>query len=64
MFRTRLYLCIWFLLTCSVVSLSAQQAVLAVANAVVPPVVKYSGVLTDATNKPLAGTVGVTFCPL
>ncbi|MGB6676336.1 MAG: hypothetical protein WBE44_06580, partial [Terriglobales bacterium] len=61
MFRTRLYLCIWFLLTCSVVSLSAQQAVLAVANAVVPPVVKYSGVLTDATNKPLAGTVGVTF---
>ena len=61
MFRTRLYLCIWFLLTCSVVSLSAQQAVLAAANVVVPPMVKYSGVLTDANNKPLTGTVGVTF---
>jgi hypothetical protein len=32
-----------------------------VANAVVPPVVKFSGVLTDVNNKPLTGTVGVTF---
>jgi len=61
MFRTRLYLCIWFLLACSVVSLSAQQAAQPAANAVVPPMVKYSGVLTDANSKPLTGTVGVTF---
>ena len=61
MFRTKLYLGIWLLLISSVVSLSAQQAVLAAANAVVPPVVKYSGLLTDASSKPLTGTVGVTF---
>jgi hypothetical protein len=48
-------------LICSAVSLSAQQAALAAANAVVPPVVKFSGVLTDVNNKPVTGTVGVTF---
>ena len=61
MYRTRLYVGVWFLLICSVVSLSAQQAALASANAVVPPVIKFSGVLTDVNNKPLTGTVGVTF---
>jgi len=61
MFRPRLYVGVWLLMICSVVSLSAQQAALAAANAVVPPVVKFSGALTDATNKPMTGKVGVTF---
>src|SRR5580704_2817567 len=61
MLRTKLLLSVWLLLICSAVSLSAQQAALAVANAVVPPVVKFSGVLTDVNNKPVTGTVGVTF---
>jgi len=54
------------LLCCFVVislfcALNAQQAVPAAANAVVPPVIKYSGALTDVNNKPLTGIVGVTF---
>jgi len=61
MLRTRLHVGVWLLLICSAVSLSAQQAAPAAANAVVPPVVKFGGVLTDAHSKPLAGTVGVTF---
>jgi hypothetical protein len=61
MYRTRLYVGIWLLIICSVVSLSAQQAAPAAANAVVPPVIKFSGVLTDVNSKPLTGTVGVTF---
>src|SRR6202035_4925504 len=60
MSRTKFLLSIWLLLICSAVSLCAQQAALA-AGAVVPPVVKFSGVLTDTGNKPLTGTVGVTF---
>ncbi len=61
MLRTRLYVGFWLVLICCVVSLSAQQAAVAAANAVVPPVVKFSGVLTDSRGKPMAGTVGVTF---
>jgi hypothetical protein len=61
MMRMKLYLSVWFLLICSAISLSAQQAALAAANSVVPPVVKFSGVLTDTNNKPVTGTVGVTF---
>ncbi len=61
MLRTKLHVGVWLLLICSAVSLSAQQAALAAANAVVPPVVKLSGVLTDARSKPMTGTVGVTF---
>src|SRR6202522_3652061 len=61
MSRKRLHIGVWLLLICSVVSLSAQQAVLAAANAVVPPVVKFSGAVIDASNKPLTGTVGITF---
>jgi hypothetical protein len=61
MSRIKLSLSVWLLLICSAVSLSAQQAALAAANAVVPPVVKFSGVLTDVNNKPVTGTVGVTF---
>ncbi len=61
MLRTKLYVSFCLLLICSVVSLSAQQAAPAAANAVVPPLIKFSGVLTDVNNKPLTGTVGVTF---
>ncbi len=61
MFRTKLYAGVWILLICSAVSLSAQQAALTAANTVVPPLVKFSGVLTDVNNRPLTGTVGVTF---
>ena len=61
MFRTKLYAGVWILLICSAVSLSAQQAALTAANTVVPPLVKFSGVLADVNNKPLTGTVGVTF---
>ena len=61
MSRIKLSLSVWLLLICSAVSLSAQQAALAAANAVVPPVVKFSGVLTDVNNKTVTGTVGVTF---
>ena len=61
MFRTKLYAGVWILLICSAVSLSAQQAALTAANTVVPPLVKFSGVLADVNNRPLTGTVGVTF---
>src|ERR1700733_3100998 len=61
MSRLKLSLSVWLLLICSAISLCAQQAALPVVNAVVPPVVKFSGVLTDANNKPVTGTVGVTF---
>jgi len=55
--------CIWVVLLwiCPMLSVSAQQAALAAANAVVPPVMKFGGVLTDVNGKPLTGTVGVTF---
>src|SRR5580693_10623047 len=63
MSRMKLPLSGWllFFLVCSAVSLCAQQAASAAANAVVPPVVKFSGVLTDVNSKALTGTVGITF---
>jgi hypothetical protein len=62
MSRTKLCLSVLLLLICSAVSLCAQQAALA-ASAVVPPVVKLSGVLTDTNNKPLtAGWVSLFLC--
>jgi hypothetical protein len=62
MSRIKLSLSVLLLfLICSAVSLCAQQAASAAGNAVVPPVVKFSGILTDVNDKPLTGTVGVTF---
>jgi Chaperone of endosialidase len=62
MARMKSSLSVWVLfLVCSAVSLCAQQAASAAANAVVPPLVKFSGVLTDVNSKALTGTVGVTF---
>jgi hypothetical protein len=39
----------------------AQQTVATATNVVVPPLLNFSGVLTDGNSKPLTGTVGVTF---
>ncbi len=39
----------------------AQQTVATATNAVVPPLVNFSGVLTDVNGKPLTGMLGVTF---
>ena len=62
MARMKSSLGVWLLfLVCSAVSLCAQQAASAAATAVVPPLVKFSGVLTDVNSKALTGTVGVTF---
>jgi hypothetical protein len=62
MARMKSSLSVWVLfLVCSAVSLCAQQAASAAATAVVPPLVKFSGVLTDVNSKALTGTVGVTF---
>jgi len=61
MSRARSILIVWLLLICTVASLSAQQAAMAAANAIVPPMVKFSGVLTDANSKPMTGMAGVTF---
>jgi trimeric autotransporter adhesin len=39
----------------------AQQPVATESNAIVPPLINFSGVLTDGGGKPLTDTVGVTF---
>jgi hypothetical protein len=49
------------LLICFALPLSAQQPVLTTTNAIVPPLVNFSGVLTDVNGEPLTGTIGVTF---
>jgi hypothetical protein len=53
-----------FLLCISVVLLPcarAQQPAAVSAGAIVPPLVNFSGVLTDSNGKPMSGVVGVTF---
>jgi hypothetical protein len=40
----------------------AQQTVSTNTNVAVPPLVNFSGVLTDVSGKPLTGVIGVTFC--
>jgi hypothetical protein len=42
-------------------SIQAQQTVATDTNVIVPPLVNFSGVLTDLNGKPLTGMVGVTF---
>jgi hypothetical protein len=49
------------LFLCVTLSMNAQQAVEASADAVVPLIVNFSGVLSDVNNKPATGIVGVTF---
>jgi hypothetical protein len=50
----------WMMLLGSVL-VSAQQIAATNTNVAVPPLVKFSGTLTDINGKPLSGVVGVTF---
>jgi len=50
----------WLVLLCSLFS-QAQQIVATNTSVTVPPLVNFSGTLTDINGKPLSGTVGVTF---
>jgi hypothetical protein len=61
MFRISVCVCAFLVLACFVMPMAAQQPAAASANAAVPSMVNFSGVLTGANNKPLTGTVGVTF---
>ena len=58
MFRISACVCTFFLLTFCVLPVNAQQPAAASANVAVPPMVHFSGVLTDVKGKPLTGTVG------
>src|SRR5579871_6644164 len=64
MLRKSTYLLICFL-GCCVLPVLAQQPTGTTTTtsdqAVVPPVVNFGGILTDQNNKPLSGTLGVTF---
>lgn len=57
----RRWSCAFALLAVLVLELPAQQATGNVPINVVPPLVKFGGVLVDGDGKPLTGTVGVTF---
>jgi hypothetical protein len=59
--RTKLLFSICLLAATCVVPVSAQQQTQNQANVVVPSVVKFSGVLNNATGKPSSDVVGVTF---
>src|SRR5271155_1419322 len=48
------------MLLCSVFS-PAQQTVAMATDAIVPPLVNFSGMLTEVYGKPLTGMVGITF---
>jgi hypothetical protein len=61
MFRISVCVCAFFLLACCAVPMAAQQPAAASADVAVPPMVNFSGVLTDVIGKPLTGAVGVTF---
>lgn len=50
-----------FLLFCSPFALAQQTAAASASNAVVPPLVKFSGTLSDLNGRHLTGVVGVTF---
>jgi trimeric autotransporter adhesin len=60
MFRTRVCVGICLLLVGCLLPVLAQQPA-AAGNAIVPPMVKVSGTLTDTNGKPLTEVVGVTF---
>jgi hypothetical protein len=58
MLRNTVRMTLCLSLICCVLQVSAQQPT---TSAIVPPVVKFGGVLTDVNSKPVTGTVGVTF---
>jgi hypothetical protein len=61
MFRISVCAWVYLLLACCVLPVNAQQPAAASANVAVPPMVNFSGVLTEANGKLHTGTVGVTF---
>jgi len=60
MFRTRVCIGICLLLIGCMLPVLAQQPA-AAGKTIVPPMVKFSGTLTDANGKTLSEMVGVTF---
>jgi hypothetical protein len=58
MLRNMVRLTLYLSLICCVLQVHAEQPA---ASGIVPPVVKFGGVLTDASGKPVTGTAGVTF---
>src|SRR5579863_2753065 len=58
MIRNMVRFALYLSLICCVLQVYAEQPA---ASGIVPPVVKFGGVLTDASGKPVTGTVGVTF---
>ena len=61
MVRIRVWVSVGQLFVGSILSLSAQQAPATAAKVMVPPLVNFSGVVSDGNGKPLSGTVGITF---
>jgi hypothetical protein len=61
MLRLKMAVTVSLLMFCPALALHAQQAAMATESSIVPPLMKYSGALVDAQNKPLTGTVGITF---
>ncbi|MBZ5615535.1 MAG: hypothetical protein LAO23_16120 [Acidobacteriia bacterium] len=61
MFRNRMQISTLLLVLCFGVSILAGQSTPTTANAVVPTLASFSGVLTDLNGKPLTGVTGVTF---
>jgi hypothetical protein len=59
MIRIRVGVLISLLFAAWVFPTSAQQS--PATNVIVPPLVKFGGLLSDVNGKPLAGIVGVTF---
>ncbi len=60
MFHMKSCVCVFLLLACCALPMAAQQPASASANATVPQVVNFNGVLIDG-KQPLTGMVGVTF---
>src|SRR5580693_8610843 len=58
MLRNMVHMTLCVSLICCALQVSAQQPT---ASGIVPPVVKFGGVLTDVNGKAATGTVGVTF---
>ena len=61
MYRIRLWLSACVLAVLCMVTGSAQQLPATASTAVVPPITKFSGILTDGSGKPQTGVIGITF---
>src|ERR1022692_346153 len=61
MFHNGLRVGVLLLVGCCAVFLFAGQSVTTTSSGLVPPLVTFSGVLSDLNGKSLTGTVGVTF---